>query len=128
MTIELSKDERAQAIASIERYFLENMDEQIGNVAAGGLLEFFVRAAFTTRLWPTLKNACNSERRSLTSRFMRKSSPTGERADGRQGRPTSLGWPAGLSRTKKGRVSPAHSYWAGALTSWLPARRSRPQG
>jgi len=43
MTIELSKDERAQAIASIERYFLENMDEQIGNVAAGGLLEFFVR-------------------------------------------------------------------------------------
>ena len=27
MTIELSKDARAQAIASIERYFLENMDE-----------------------------------------------------------------------------------------------------
>lgn len=43
MTIELSKDARAQAIASIERYFLENMDEQIGNVAAGGLLEFFVQ-------------------------------------------------------------------------------------
>ena len=43
MTIELSKDARAQAIASIERYFLENMYEQIGNVAAGGLPEFFVQ-------------------------------------------------------------------------------------
>ena len=42
MTIELSKDLRAQAIASIERYFRENMDEPIGNVAAGGLLGFFL--------------------------------------------------------------------------------------
>ena len=42
MTIELPKDLRAQAIASIERYFRENMDEPIGNVAAGGLLGFFL--------------------------------------------------------------------------------------
>ena len=42
MTIELSKEARAQAIASIERYFRENMDEPIGNVAAGGLLGFFL--------------------------------------------------------------------------------------
>jgi uncharacterized protein (DUF2164 family) len=42
MTIELSKDHRAQAIASIERYFREHMDEPIGNVAAGGLLGFFL--------------------------------------------------------------------------------------
>ena len=42
MTIELSKDARALAIASIERYFRENMDEPIGNVAAGGLLGFFL--------------------------------------------------------------------------------------
>lgn len=40
MSIELSKDDRAQAIASIERYFRENLDEKIGNVAAGGLLSF----------------------------------------------------------------------------------------
>jgi uncharacterized protein (DUF2164 family) len=42
MTIELSKDARTQAIASIERYFRENMEEKIGNVAAGGLLGFFL--------------------------------------------------------------------------------------
>ena len=40
MTIELSKDCRKEAIASIERYFRENMEEKIGNVAAGGLLNF----------------------------------------------------------------------------------------
>ncbi len=42
MTIELPKDARAEAIASIERYFRENMEEPIGNVAAGGLLGFFL--------------------------------------------------------------------------------------
>jgi len=42
MTIELSKEARTQAIASIERYFRENMDEPIGNIAAGGLLGFFL--------------------------------------------------------------------------------------
>ncbi|TVT60430.1 MAG: DUF2164 domain-containing protein [Azoarcus sp. PHD] len=42
MTIELNKDIRAEAIASIERYFRENMDEPIGNIAAGALLGFFI--------------------------------------------------------------------------------------
>lgn len=42
MTIELPKADRAQAIASIERYFRDNMDEPIGNIAAGGLLGFFL--------------------------------------------------------------------------------------
>ena len=42
MTIELPKDARTQAIASIERYFRENMEEKIGNVAAGGLLGYFL--------------------------------------------------------------------------------------
>ncbi len=42
MTIELPKDVRQQAISSIERYFLENMYEKIGNIAAGALLGFFV--------------------------------------------------------------------------------------
>ena len=42
MNIEHSKEDRAQAIASIERYFRENMEENIGNVAAGGLLGFFI--------------------------------------------------------------------------------------
>jgi uncharacterized protein (DUF2164 family) len=42
MTIELSKEERQQAIASIERWFRENRDEPIGNIAAGGLLAYFM--------------------------------------------------------------------------------------
>jgi uncharacterized protein (DUF2164 family) len=39
---ELPRDVRQQAIASIERYFRENMEEPIGNIAAGALLNFFV--------------------------------------------------------------------------------------
>jgi uncharacterized protein (DUF2164 family) len=42
MTIEISKDLRTQAISSIERYFSENMEEKIGNLAAGALLGFFL--------------------------------------------------------------------------------------
>ena len=42
MTIEISKEARHEAIASIERWFQENRDERIGNIAAGGLLGFFL--------------------------------------------------------------------------------------
>ena len=42
MTIELSKEARKEAIASIERYFQENLEERIGNIAAGALLGFFL--------------------------------------------------------------------------------------
>ncbi len=42
MAIELPKELRTRAIESIERYFRENMDEPIGNVAAGGLLGFLL--------------------------------------------------------------------------------------
>ena len=42
MSIELNKDARKQAVLSIERYFLDNMDEKIGNIQAAALLHFFV--------------------------------------------------------------------------------------
>ena len=42
MAIEISKEARKEAIASIERYFQTNMDEKIGNIAAGALLGFFI--------------------------------------------------------------------------------------
>lgn len=42
MSIELPKEARKEAIASIERYFLENMEEKIGNIAAGALLGYFL--------------------------------------------------------------------------------------
>ena len=42
MAIELSKEQRAQAVGSIERYFRENMQERIGNIQAGALLGFLL--------------------------------------------------------------------------------------
>ena len=42
MKIEISKEDRTQAIASIRQYFQENVDGQIGELAAGLLLNFFV--------------------------------------------------------------------------------------
>ena len=42
MTIELDKDQRAAAIASLQRYLETEMDERIGNIAAGALLGFFL--------------------------------------------------------------------------------------
>lgn len=51
MSIELPKVARQQAIASIERYFIEERDEKIGNIAAGALLSFFLE-----EIGPTVYN------------------------------------------------------------------------
>ena len=42
MSIEIPKEARAQAILSIERWFIENRQEKLGNIAAGGLLAYFL--------------------------------------------------------------------------------------
>lgn len=42
MTIEISREASKTAMASIERYFRENMEEPIGNVTAAALLRFFL--------------------------------------------------------------------------------------
>lgn len=42
MAIDLPKDQRQQAVASIERWFLEHRQEKVGNIAAGALLGFFL--------------------------------------------------------------------------------------
>jgi uncharacterized protein (DUF2164 family) len=42
MGIEISKQVRTEAIASMQRYFRENMPEEIGDLAAGLLLTFFL--------------------------------------------------------------------------------------
>jgi uncharacterized protein (DUF2164 family) len=41
-TFELSKQTRADAIASLKRYFEENMSEPIGDLPASLLLSFFI--------------------------------------------------------------------------------------
>jgi uncharacterized protein (DUF2164 family) len=42
MPIELPREERSEAVASIERYFNEELDQRIGNIGAGALLNFFL--------------------------------------------------------------------------------------
>ena len=42
MTIELSKETRAEAVKSIERYIDVNLEERIGNIQAAALLAFFL--------------------------------------------------------------------------------------
>jgi uncharacterized protein (DUF2164 family) len=45
MTIEISPESSKAAIASIQRYFSENLAEEIGNLDAGALLGFFLEIA-----------------------------------------------------------------------------------
>ena len=42
MSIERSKEARAQAVASIQRYVEENFEQRIGNIQAAALLGFFL--------------------------------------------------------------------------------------
>jgi len=43
LPVELPKQAREAAIASVQRYFEENLSEPIGNLPAGLLLEFFLQ-------------------------------------------------------------------------------------
>ncbi len=43
MTVELTKETRATAVASIERWFTSNLDQNIGNMQAAELLDFFLK-------------------------------------------------------------------------------------
>ncbi len=56
MPITLTKEARAEALRSIERYFKENFDEPIGNIAAGALLSFFI-----DEIGPSIYNAAVTE-------------------------------------------------------------------
>ena len=56
MSIELSNETRQALIASIQRYFKENMDEPIGNIAAGALLTYVLE-----EIGPTIYNKAVSD-------------------------------------------------------------------
>ena len=43
MGIEIPRQARTDAVASIERYFEERLEQKIGNIAAGALLGFFLQ-------------------------------------------------------------------------------------
>ena len=42
MTIAIAKEKRTEVIASIQRYFEKEMEEKIGNITAGALLDFML--------------------------------------------------------------------------------------
>ena len=66
MTIAISKEARKEAIASIERYFTENMEDHIGNIAAGALLGFILE-----EIGPAIYNkAVTDVQERLQSRIM----------------------------------------------------------
>lgn len=60
MAIELDKDSRAQAIQSIQTYFDEKRDEELGNLEAGFLLDFFL-----DHIGPTIYNRAVGDAQAL---------------------------------------------------------------
>lgn len=51
MSISLSDEQRAEAIASIKEYAAENFDEPLGDLASGFLLDYFI-----AEIGPTIYN------------------------------------------------------------------------
>jgi len=85
MAIKLSKDVEKRLVASIKRYFAENMEDEIGDLKAGLLLDYPACGrsgrAFTTRRSRTPKLTCRSGSPSSIARATGQSSATG-RIDG----------------------------------------------
>jgi uncharacterized protein (DUF2164 family) len=66
MTIIFPDDERKQAIASIKRYFAEELDQDIGELKAGMLLDFVLK-----EIGPTVYNgAINDAQTYLRDRLV----------------------------------------------------------
>jgi uncharacterized protein (DUF2164 family) len=42
MTIELTKETKQNALESLQKYFEKNMEEPLGNIAGGALLNFII--------------------------------------------------------------------------------------
>ena len=60
MAIELDKEPRSQAIKSIQGYFEEKRDEELGNLEAGFLLDFFLE-----QIGPIIYNRAVSDAQAL---------------------------------------------------------------
>lgn len=66
MAIEMPKDARQAALASLDRYFAENMEEPLGNIAASALLDFIL-----SEIGPLIYNQAVSDAKDrLLSRVM----------------------------------------------------------
>jgi uncharacterized protein (DUF2164 family) len=59
-TITIPDEAKKQAVASIKQYFAENMDESIGDLKAGLLLDYFLQ-----EIGPTVYNAAIADARAF---------------------------------------------------------------
>ncbi len=62
MSIELNRQARADAVASLQRYFEENLPEPIGDLPAGLLLDYILE-----EIGPTIYNAAIQDAQSRLS-------------------------------------------------------------
>ena len=65
MTLEFPKQAREQAVSSIKKYFEENMPQEVGDLAAGLLLDFFVE-----EIGPLIYNRAIADAQSRMERYM----------------------------------------------------------
>lgn len=59
-TITISQEARKQAIGSIRQYFAENLDEDVGELKAGLLLDYFL-----SEIGPTVYNRAIADARAF---------------------------------------------------------------
>jgi uncharacterized protein (DUF2164 family) len=64
-TATLTKEARTDAIASLKRYFRENMPEPLGDLAAGLLVDFFLE-----EVGPAIYNQAVSDAQQRVGRFV----------------------------------------------------------
>ena len=65
MTLEFPKQAREQAVSSIKKYFEENMPQEVGDLAAGLLLDFFVE-----EIGPLIYNRAIADAQLRMERYM----------------------------------------------------------
>lgn len=81
MAIELERVQRDQAVASLQRYLEAELDERVGNVAAGALLGFILEEiaplVYNQAVAQVRRSACRSAWPRWTWKCMRTSSSIG---------------------------------------------------
>jgi uncharacterized protein (DUF2164 family) len=109
ISVEISKPARADAIASLQRYFAENMAEPLGDLPAGLLLNFFLEEVGPVIYNQAIRDAqrgCSNELPILMANSMLTHFSIGPRS------------------TQSARLAAKKSSWADSLTPRLsPAPR-----
>ena len=65
MNLELAKEQRKEAITSLQQYFERNLPEPVGDLAAGLLLDFFLK-----EIGPVIYNKAVSDAQTRMQRYV----------------------------------------------------------